>query len=195
MIPRAVVTEVIKEIATIDSTFARDKIVHAFQPKNLKDWFANPHILVEYHQLENPRRLRLEQYEALYMPEILQKGKGLAGSITPFTKVDSIGFSQRSNVIWVKAVTMIFGKPVMRMLAGFIPTSDGLMKIYCYSGYDDYQVYERVFAEIVSSVDFTGENPEGGSFFESMNIVKILMTIIAAVFLVFFVIALKKNLF
>jgi len=193
-IPSAVVIGVIKEVAATDSTFARDRIEQAFQPNNLKEWFGSPHILVEYRQLENPRRLRLDQYEAQYTPEIRKKGKGLAGSLTPFTSVDSISFSHNANTVWVKAVTRLGGVPVIHMLAGFIPTPDGILKIYCYSEYEERRIHEKVFTEIISSVVIGGSDVESVSFFESMNATKVLMIFIGSVFFGFFVIALKKNL-
>ncbi len=193
-IPSRVISEVIDEVAKVDSTFARQKIEFAFQPKNLKDWFSNPHILVEYKELANPRRLSLDQYEALYTPEIMRKGKGLAGSITPFMRVDSINFSQKSNIIWIKTAALLGGVPLIHMLAGFIPTSDGMLKIYCYSSSGDYWRHEKVFTQIISSVTFQGEGSESSSFFESMNIVKIIVIVVGAAFAGLSAVALKKNL-
>ncbi|MGD0337528.1 MAG: hypothetical protein ABSB78_01930 [Bacteroidota bacterium] len=193
-IPNRVISEVIDEVAKDDSPFARQKIEFAFQPKDLKELFTNSYILVEYDELKNPQMLRIDQCEKLYTPEIRKKAKGLASSFLPFTMVDSIIFSQKSNIIWAKAVTSIGDVPLIRMLAGFIPTSDGMLKIYCYSKPYDYHKNEKVFTQIIYSVAFQGEDSESSSFFESINIVKIIVIIIGAVFAGLSAVALKKNL-
>jgi hypothetical protein len=194
-IPPKIVAEVMENVSEKDSAFDAKRVEFAFQTKKQKNWFSYPHILVEYLELENPQQLSLDQYRKIYTREIEEKGKGLAGSFMPFVKVDSIDFSQKSNIIRIKSVMTIEDAPILYMYAGFIPTSDGIMKIYCYSRNDDYYGdQEKDFTEIISSVNFSDDVSESSEFFESINGVKILMIIVGAVFFWFFVVALKKNL-
>lgn len=191
-IPKGTIEEVMGQIGQIDTTFSRQKIEYAFQRRSADQWFAFPHILIEYTVLDNPWKRRLEEYRTLYTSEFTRKGKGLAGSITPFTRVDSIIFTERSNIIWVESVTLIGRAPIIRMLAGLIPTPDGLLKVYAYSREEEYAADKKVFAEIISSVAFGEEAEE--AFTDSLSPVKIIMMLVFAAFAVLFVISVKKNL-
>ncbi len=191
-IPRATIDEVVGEISRFDTTFSAQKIEYALQRRSAEQWFDFPHILIEYTVLDNPWKKRLEEYRRLYEPEMTKKAKGLQGSITRFTRVDSVVFSEQSGVIWVEAVTMIGREPVIRMMGGLVPTPDGLLKIYAYSRDEEYAGEKNTFREIIASAAF-GE-AAGGSSPGSFGPVQIIMTLIGLAFGALFVLSVKKNL-